>query len=111
MMGTSYIGCVVKIVETPKQKIVRGKKETLLTKVRVLLPQKSKKRPAAIARLNFWGKWAAKVLEYYQINDYIMIEGYLSILKEKNKKSKKIAITVLKVYPLFLTSTGVGRKI
>jgi single-stranded DNA-binding protein len=111
MVGTSYIGCVVKIIETPKQEIVTGQKQTLRTTVRVLLPQKSKKRPAAIARLTFWGKLATNVLDYYQINDYIMIEGYLSIFKQKNKKSKKIAITVLKVYPLFLTSTAVSRKI
>ena len=111
MVGTNYIACVVKILETPKQKVVKVKKETLMTKVRVLLPQKQKKRTTAIARLTFWGKLASNVLESYQVNDYILIEGYLSILKQKNKKSKKIAITVLKVYPVFLTSNQVNRKI
>jgi single-stranded DNA-binding protein len=108
MIGTNYIGCIVKILETPKEKIITTttKKETLMIHVRVLLPQKRRKKTTSIARLIFWGKVASNVLDYYQVNDYLMIEGYLSILKRKNKKSKKIVITVLKVYPLFLNKVG-----
>ncbi len=102
MIGTNYIGCMVKILELPKQKIVVGKKETLMTTVRVLLPQKRRKRSACLVKLVFWGNLAANVLDFYQTNDYLMIEGYLSTFKRKNKKSKKIVITVLKLYPLVL---------
>jgi hypothetical protein len=49
-----------------------------------------------------WGNLARDVLEYYKVNDYIIIEGYLSI--SKKKKSKKVEITVLKAYPFLLTS-------
>ena len=36
-----------------------------------------------------------------RLNDYIIIEGYLSI--KKNLQSiKQVEITVLKIYPLFL---------
>jgi single-stranded DNA-binding protein len=111
MAGTNYIVCVVKILETPKKKVVNVKNKTLMTKCRVLLPQIRKKRPLAIARLTFWGKLARDVLDYYKVNDYIIIEGYLSLVKRKKKKSKKIVITVLKVYPLFLTSNRADRKI
>jgi single-stranded DNA-binding protein len=111
MAGTNYIGCIVKILETPKQKVIKNKKNTLMAQCRVLLPQKRKKRRTAIARLTFWGKLAGDILDYYKVADYVIIEGYLSVLKRKKKKSKKIAITVLKVYPLFLTSNRANRKI
>ena len=37
MSDTNYIGCIVKILETPKQKIVNN--NNLMTQFRVQLPQ------------------------------------------------------------------------
>ena len=39
----------------------------------------------------------------------LLFEGYLSIAKKK--KSKKIEITVLKIYPFFLNSNTVNKKL
>jgi hypothetical protein len=61
-----------------------------------------------IAKLKFWGNLGRDVLDYYKVNDYIIIEGYLSIAKKK--KSKKIEITVLKVYPFLLTSNIIDQN-
>ena len=105
MTDTNYIGCIVKILETPKQKIVKN--NIVTTKFRVQLPQ-IRNQTTTIAKLTFWGNLARDVLEYYKVNDYIIIEGYLSL--SKKKKSKKVEITVLKVYPFFLTSNIVDEK-
>ena len=105
MTDTNYIGCIVKILETPKQKIVPNKIVT--TEFRVQLPQ-IRNQTTTIAKLTFWGNLARDVLEYYKVNDYIIIEGYLSL--SKKKKSKKVEITVLKVYPFFLTSNIADEK-
>jgi len=105
MTDTNYIGCIVKILETPKQKIVTNKIVT--TEFRVQLPQ-IRNQTTTIAKLTFWGNLARDVVEYYKVNDYIIIEGYLSL--SKKKKSKKVEITVLKVYPFFLTSNLVDEK-
>lgn len=104
MVNTNYIGSIVRILEIPVQKVVD--KQILTTQFRVQLPQIRNNR---IIRLVFWGSLARDVTNYYQVNDYIMIEGYLSFRnKRKNKSqlakqnSKEAQITVSKIYPLSL---------
>jgi single-stranded DNA-binding protein len=56
---------------------------------------------------NLWGNLARDVATYYKINDYILIEGYLSRDKRGSnliaQPSKQIEITVLKLYPFLLS--------
>lgn len=99
----NYVGALVKVLEAPRQKLINS--NTLVIKFRVQLPQM---RKIQIVELVFWGNLAKSVLNYYKINDYILIEGYASIrntdnLNQMNQPSKKKAtITVLKVYPFLL---------
>ena len=95
MGDTNYIGSIVKVLETPKNKILKD--NISFTEFRAQFPQF---RGNKIVNLIFWGKLASDVANYYQANDYILIEGYLSTT---NKKSlKKIEITVLKVFTFVL---------
>ena len=105
MGNTNYIGSVVKILEKPKKKILKN--NILTAKFRAQIPQF---RNTQIVTLTFWGKLANDITTYYKPNDYLIIEGYLSLRNKKisnstisKSKSKKIEITVLKVYPFFLT--------
>lgn len=96
---TSYISSIVKILETPNQNF--SNTNISVTRLRAQLPEMKNTR---IVNLIFWGNLAKNVVNYYKVNDYIMIEGYLSInnknlLKTVKKTSKKVEITVLKVYP------------
>ena len=57
--------------------------------------------------LKFWGNLARDVSSYYKINDYILIEGYIALpnkqnVNSNNQMSKKVEITVLKIYPFLL---------
>ena len=102
MSNTNSIGSVVKILETPKKKMIS--QNISVTQCIVQFPQNRKN---SIVSLQFWGNLANDVATYYKINDYILIEGYL-IMKEKSKISSKrrgwktMEITVLKVYPFLL---------
>jgi len=85
----------------------------MVTEFRVQLPQV---RNTTIVHLIFWGNLARDVETYYKINDYILIEGYLSLrdkpsLALTNQLSKKIEITVLKVYPFLLSYDLSGAKV
>ena len=111
MNDTNYIGGVVKILETPKQKMLKN--SILLTKFRAQIPQL---RDTRIVHLTVWGNLARDIKTYYNMNDYLIIEGYLSLRNTKNsnlriQKSKKIEITVLKAYPFFLNYDRSIRKI
>ena len=102
MSNTNSIGGVVKILEIPNQKILNN---TLsVTQFRAQFPQA---RQNCIVHLKFWGNLAHDVATYYKINDYILIEGYLSFkdqttMDSMEKTMKKLEITVLKVYPFLL---------
>ena len=100
MGDTNYLGSVVKILEKPIQTIVNDK--VLKTECRAQMAQV---RNTRIINLVFWGNLAANSVNSYQVNDYIMIEGYVSVRQVKNKKLvkrnlKKIEIAVLKSFPL-----------
>ena len=104
MADTNYVGSIVKILEKPKQTVVKDKVTT--TEFRVQLPQV---RNSRVVNLVFWGKLAHEVANYYGVNDYIMVEGYLSLRTKlttnlKKQNSKKVHITVSKVYPFLLSS-------
>ena len=102
MSNTNLISGIVKILENPKQKLIN--KTIPVTEFRVQFPQSDNDE---IIDLIFWGNLGKDVISYYKINDYVIIEGYLSFQnKELFQKSQKVKISVLKIYPLILSSTN-----
>ena len=111
MSDTNYIGAIVKILESPKTKTIKNK--ISLTKFRAQLPQIRKTRVVDIV---VWGNLANDVAKYYSTNDYILVEGYLSLrklsqLKSNRKVLKRARFTVLKAYPFLLSSNRSNSKI
>jgi hypothetical protein len=99
MGDTNYISGIVKILENPIERTFN--KNISITQFRVQLPQI---RNNIIVNLVFWGKLSQDITNYYKINDYIIIEGYLSLRdKKKLENSRSVEITVLKVYPFILS--------
>lgn len=103
MSDTNYISCIVKILELPIQQ--SSKNNIPFTTFRVQLPQL---RNSKIINLTFWGNLSRDVVEYYTINDYIIVEGYLSLRNNQKSTfekqlSKKVEITVLRIYPFLLS--------
>lgn len=107
MAGTNYIGGIVKILETPQHKNLKN--NILVTKFRAQFAQR---RSTKIINLTIWGNLARDVLNYYKKNDYLLIEGYLSIrnINSTPSKSKKIEITVLKLYPCLSSNSLVNKS-
>ncbi len=98
MGDTNYIGSVVKILEKPIQKVINEK--TIRTEFRAQLVQV---RNIQIVDLIFWDNLARDIVNTYQVNDYILVEGYLSLPTETNdtfvkRPFKKVQITVLKAF-------------
>jgi len=102
MREINYFGGVVKILENPIQKLInKNNKNISLTKFR---GQLSQVRSTKIVNLVFWGILGNNVANFYNINDYILIEGILAV--PKKGKLKKVEITVLKVYPVLFTGNS-----
>ena len=102
MGDTNYIGSIVKILEKPVQTVIDGK--IIRTDFRVQLSQV---RNIQIVSLVFWGNLGQNIINNCQlnINDYIIVEGYISLIDKTKtqiaKRSiKKAQITVLKAYSI-----------
>ena len=113
MRNTNYIGTIVKILEPPKKKIINSK--TLVIKLRVQIPQVRRVRAV---NLIVWGNLAHAILNYYKVNDYMLVEGYSSVRiqktsnKDKRKKPlKKVTITAIKVYPFLFNPNRQLKKL
>ena len=100
----NYLGGIVRILETPKFHSLTN--NISRTEFRAKLPQIRNKKSPTIVKLVFWGDFAYDVANYYRVNDYILIEGYLAYKKKKvsTRTLKNLKVTVFKVYPLFLNS-------
>jgi len=110
----NYVGGIVRILETPKLDFINNTINR--TEFHVQLPQIRKKQAITIIKLVFWGDFAYDVANYYRVNDYILVEGYLAFKKEElnninSRTLKNLEITVFKVYPLFLNSERKSNKI
>ena len=104
MGDTNYFSGVVKVLENPKQTLVNHKIAIATFRVKI-----AQNRGNKIVPLVVWGNLASQVQHYYQKNDYILIEGYLSIRKKRTRMGKvdnfqKTTLTALKIYPFFLQS-------
>lgn len=113
MQNSSYFSGIVKVLEDPKQKIISNK--IISIRFRVLIPQIRKNKFPKILSLVFWGNFANNLNTFYKINDYILIEGYVSIKMNKKKdskffNSKKARVTVLKAYPFLPKSRNLINK-
>jgi single-stranded DNA-binding protein len=111
MSDTNYIGAIVKILESPNNKIIKNK--ISITKFRAQLPQI---RQTRVIEIVVWGNLATDVAKYYCTNDYILVEGYLSLRKVNQQKSnrkilKRARLTVLKAYPFLLNSNRLNSRV
>ena len=111
MSDTNYIGGIVKILEIPEPRLINN--DSLFVTFRVQLAQVQNNR---IIHLVSWGKLAQDILNFYKMNDYILIEGYISLQTPLNFDSnfpisKSMKVTLLRVYPLLLSSNCFANEI
>jgi hypothetical protein len=103
----NYVIFTVKVIKNSGQSFfVDG---TPLTELTVQLPQVRKNNLKIILQLSIWGKLSYDVAKYYQPNDYLIIEGYISMKNINmdqviNLIDKQVEISVFKLYPLLLIS-------
>ena len=73
----NYVILAVKVIKNSGQSFFAD--GTSVTELTVLLPQARKNNTKIILQVSIWGKLSYDVAKYYQSEDYIVIEGYISI--------------------------------
>ena len=103
MNYTSFIG---KIIKKPKRYIVDN--DIPVTKITVKFPQlREIKGSSNILSISIWGNLGLDYMEYFGVNDYIVVEGYISLRdpisnKLDTKKNKQVELSVFRIYPFLL---------
>ena len=103
----NYVIFAVKIIKNSGQSFFAD--GTALTELIVQLPQVRKNNVKVILKISIWGKLSYDIAKYYQPNDYLIIEGYISIRNLNTDRvidllNKQVEISVFKLYPLRLKS-------
>jgi len=101
----NYSILAVKVIKNSGQSFFAN--GTSLTELIVQLPQVRKNNIKVILNVSVWGKLSYDVAKYYQPDDYIIMEGYISIRNRNtdsrvNLLSKQVEVSVFKLYPLLL---------
>ena len=103
----NYVIFTVKVIKNSGQSFFSD--GTSLTELTVQLPQIRNNNSKIILQVSVWGKLSYDVAKYYQPEDYIIIEGYISLKNINtdnlfNLLDKQVEISVFKLYPLLLKS-------
>ena len=101
----NYVILAVKVIKNSGQSFFAD--GTSLTELTVLLPQARKNNTKIILQVSIWGKLSYDIAKYYQPDDYVIIEGYISLRnintdRVVNLSDKQVEISVFKLYPLLL---------
>lgn len=98
----NYSSFIVKIIEKPIQRYFN--EDISVVEMLVKFSQFQEKKPNKTFRIFIWGNLGIDILKYYRINDYIIIEGYISLyhhFSESNFSSlnSQVQISARKIYP------------
>ena len=86
---------IVKVNEDPIHLIYCNQE---IIKIDVQFPNLKKKNSNNKIRLILWGEHKNDFLRYYRIQDYLLIEGIITVNDSKNY----IEVNVKKLYPFFV---------
>ena len=96
----NYISCIIQILEIPIVESDDNNIEMVQFKVQFPYTRNKLQSPIIINSI-IWGDLAYDIANYYQVNDYALIEGYLSL--PFNNQKKTITISITKLYPFLFT--------
>jgi len=104
----NYTSFIVKITQNPEQSFF-GSGDSRISLVEILGKfYQFRTNSANICKLSVWGNLGYDVMQYYQINDYLIVEGSIARSNshfEDHNLFTEIEISVFKIYPLVLNNT------
>lgn len=94
----NYVNCIIQILEIPAIQFCKNNVPTLKFSIR-LPPIKNKIPSSTIIEGIVWGNLASDIGNYYRINDYVLAEGYISIIFNTKSNKTLLIFNILKLYP------------
>ena len=95
----NYISCIIQVLEIPEIMLYNNSIPMVI--FRTKLPYvRNRIGPVIIVKSVIWGNLAYDFINYYSVNDYILIEGYVST--SLNDTINPLEINIIKFYPFLL---------
>ena len=100
----NYISCIIRILEIPS-KIVYFNKIPFI-KFKAEITQIRNYQNTVTVLIKIWGNLSFDFIGYYQVGNYLLIEGYISndfttSLNSLTKYKKNTTLTIFQMYPYF----------
>ena len=99
----NYINSIIRILEIPP---IGSYNNVLVIRFKAQIPCiRNKTEQYSIINCTVWGELAYDLIKYYRINDYVLIEGYLSVLNnlDNTNASTPYNLSITKLYPFLFT--------
>jgi hypothetical protein len=98
----NYISSIIQILEIPTIESYEDNIE--MVRFRIQLPYvRNKDHSPIVINSTIWGDLAHDIANYYKLNDYALIEGYLSIGFDTLNSQQEITLNIIKLYPFLFT--------
>ena len=100
----NYISCIIRILEIPSE-IVHFN-EIPFIKFKAEITQIRNYQNTVTVLVKIWGDLSFDLISYYQVGNYLLIEGYISndftiSLNSVTKYKKNVILTIFQIYPYF----------
>ena len=91
----NYINCIIRILEIPSQVFYFNKIPFIKVKAELVRIKNSQNIVIVFAKI--WGDLGLDLINYYQVNNYLLIDGYIS----NESTFSNTTLTVFQIYPYF----------
>nr|WAJ57562.1 hypothetical protein [Actinocyclus sp. (in: diatoms)] len=104
----NYTSFIIKILKEPEQNFLQNNIVVTKMLVKFVSPRTKTFNTEDTFQISIWENLSYETIKYYQPNDYIIIEGYISLrpnfssLNKISKNDQQVEISVFKHYPFLL---------
>ena len=105
----NYTSFIIKVLKKPKYTLCEQKIPLTETVGKFY---QFRNNLSTICKVSFWGQSAYESLKYYKTNDYLLVEGYLSLEPftfEKLDITTNIELSIFKVSPFSLKTEQINK--
>nr|YP_009029357.1 hypothetical protein [Leptocylindrus danicus]AGH28888.1 hypothetical protein [Leptocylindrus danicus] len=95
----NYACLIVKIVKEPEQQFFGHDLKLTMTEFTGKYVLGRNRKHVDLIKVKIWGDLAYQVKEFYKLNDYLIVEGFISL-----QNQKFIDMSVQRIYPFLLSS-------
>ena len=102
----NYVSFIVKILEEPQQQFLGYEDYLTVTEFNGQYVTIQNQDHSNTIKIKIWGNLAYQIKEYYHINDYILVEGIITIKNNQHWYTPNFypEITAKRIYPFLLNS-------